>query len=359
MHQESTTPVAGQQPPTSVDRPSSVDLMMANGNSPNSDTADMLAWAEMMADHSFLPDHLRFALKRNVTVANCFRIVAQARTWRLDPFTVAEQSSLCRGRIMYSGVIVAAVLQNSGKLTGRLTHLEEGEGDDMLCTVSGIMKGTKESLTHTLRLGDVATKDSRGQRNPAWVVDSRNLLWYRTVRAWAKLFLPEVLIGCGEDPDSANNPQESTNAPWAQATEPAPPPKFDPLDKCDPVPEESVTLQQALATLPDAAALIAAGAKIMDNDSLPSLISARNRYFALVGLGDDDDNTVSRIRMSAWHAMLAKRGVRPLDTPPPEVARELTATLEQKMAELVAARQANGTTCAAKEAPPAVAERKS
>lgn len=146
--------------------------------------------ANLMAKCGTMPAHLQGK------PADCFRIVVQAAKWRMDPFAVAECTSLVHGRMCFEGKLVAAVLQSLGAIEGRLTYDITGKGQDASITVTGTPRGgTPCSLTGTVAFWRTTLKKD-GQKIPnAWDSQPETMLVYRGTRQWARLYAPEALLG--------------------------------------------------------------------------------------------------------------------------------------------------------------------
>lgn len=130
--------------------------------------------------------------------ADCFRIVVQAAKWRMDPFAVAECTSLVHGRMCYEGKLVAAVLRSMNAIEGHLHYEITGEGQGASIVVTGKLRdGTipppvKGSVaqwrTH------IKDKEGRPLKN-AWDSDPISMLVYRGTRQWARLWASEAILG--------------------------------------------------------------------------------------------------------------------------------------------------------------------
>lgn len=107
------------------------------------------------------------------------------------------------------------------------------------------------------------------------------------------------------------------------------------------------TLQEAMASQQAAPAMAATKSPPQANDVLAALLAAKDSYLSLAIPQQPGGPSVDAIRTETWTKILSRRGVKPLEPVPGEVALELTATLEKKIAEMVAAQQAAGVTCAA------------
>jgi hypothetical protein len=113
----------------------------------------------------------------------------------------------------------------------------------------------------------------------------------------------------------------------------------------------AATLQEALAGVQREDVARAAAVQPPEDQAMLDLFRLRDSLFALAPplLGPGEDRPAAEAR--AWRAILSKRGVAPLLPPPPEVVRELTATLDAKIQSLAAKAIDEGSTCAVKEAP--------
>lgn len=179
--------------------------------------------AEMMAKCGTLPAHLQGK------PADCFRVVVQAAKWGMDPFAVAECTSLVHGRMCYEGKLVAAVLQAMGAIDGRLTYDVTGKGQDAAIVVSGTPRGAKKACTiaGTVREWRTVTKNKEGQRiDNAWDKMPETMLVYRGTRQWARVYAPEAVLGV-YTPDEAEEIREvhaevvHTDPPAARTAAPA------------------------------------------------------------------------------------------------------------------------------------------
>ncbi len=107
------------------------------------------------------------------------------------------------------------------------------------------------------------------------------------------------------------------------------------------------TLQDALAATSGTSAAPAAASNGQADHTQQNYVAALDSYFSLASelQGRSPYTTAERTEMS--RKMLSKRGVPPLAPPPVEVMRELTETLERRVAEMTEQRRASGVTCAA------------
>lgn len=140
--------------------------------------------AGLMAKMGTMPAHLQGK------PADCFRIVVQSAKWGMDPFAVAECTSLVHGRLCYEGKLVAAVLRATGAIEGRLTYEITGKGQDASIVVTGTPRGGAPcSVSGTVK--EWATTHA----GSPWAKQPETMLVYRGTRQWARLYAPESLLG--------------------------------------------------------------------------------------------------------------------------------------------------------------------
>jgi len=174
---------------------------------PTLDTArfeHMQRIATVMASSTLVPETLRTIggkddkqdLPRETVLANCFLVVNQAVRWGMDPFAVAQCCSVVHGRLCYEGKLVHAVLE--AKLGVRLKYeFNEGKGDQLAVTVSGLLSGEDEERTVE---GTVAQWKTTGTNSP-WTSPAnwKRQLRYRGAREWARAHAPGTLLGVYSD----------------------------------------------------------------------------------------------------------------------------------------------------------------
>lgn len=145
--------------------------------------------ANLMAHSALVPVHLR------EKPADCWLVVAQAVRWRMDPFAVAQHTFVTQGKLGYEGKLVAAVVNSSPNVTGKLDYAYEGTGDARRITVTGILRGetTARSITGTVKEWRTG--------NEKWAKMPDQMLSYRGAREWARRHMPEALLGVGATDD--------------------------------------------------------------------------------------------------------------------------------------------------------------
>lgn len=130
--------------------------------------------------------------------SDCFRVVVQAVKWRMDPFAVAECTSLVHGRLCYEGKLVAAVLRSMGAIVGRIEYDQQGKGQEASITVTGMPKGARKAVSLGGSVKEWRTFGKDKQGNPmknAWDTMPETMLIYRGTRQWARAYAPEAILG--------------------------------------------------------------------------------------------------------------------------------------------------------------------
>jgi len=134
-------------------------------------------------------------------VSNCLMIVEQAMRWNMSPFAVAQSVSIVRGKLMYEGKLVAAVLQGRlktdlkfqyGKYDPRTELVDlsvQGEGDFLGVIVSD--SDDPERAIH----GSVGIWKTTGDKSPWRPGALKRQLRYRGTREWSRAYEPGVMLG--------------------------------------------------------------------------------------------------------------------------------------------------------------------
>ena len=127
----------------------------------------------------------------------CLGIYAQASRWNMDPFAVSQQAYVVPGKdggetIAYMSQLVNAVINSSQLIVGRLRPRFEGEGLQRKVFVSGYIAGDPEPFVYE---SPVLSSCKRDNGSPVWKTDPDRQLFYYASRAWARLYVPELLMG--------------------------------------------------------------------------------------------------------------------------------------------------------------------
>jgi hypothetical protein len=168
---------------------------------------DAMDLAAMMAKAGFFPRELQ-------SPGACLFVVEQAMRWNMSPYAVATEMSFPQGKPMFSGKLVAAAVQSSGAIAGRLHYTYSGTGEDRAVTVTGTLRGEAEPVSVDVRLRDARTNNQHWNKSPD------QMLAYHGARVWARRYCPEVMLG-------VYTPEEMDEAPPAPSIPPARGPVMD------------------------------------------------------------------------------------------------------------------------------------
>jgi len=173
--------------------------------------------SERIAQSSIVPESLRGERKgavfndfdEMVVLSNVFAVVEQADRWNISPFALMASSSIVRGKLMFEGKVIAAVLES---LFGIKLH--------------AYFSGEPNTVGYHVYLSDVELPDEvidqlePGYRHPRfqimdgsvdeWKTDGNNSPWrpatygkmlvYRGTREWSRVYKPSAIMGVlGDD----------------------------------------------------------------------------------------------------------------------------------------------------------------
>lgn len=177
---------------------------------------EAVGFASQMAKANLLPAHLKGS------PADCLRVVMQAARWQMDPFSVADKTSVISGKLMYEGQLVSAVVNARGNLSKRLDYRFEGEGEKRILTVTGTLKGETESREITLDVPMAKRINKNGQMNQ----NPDQQMCYIGARMWARRHTSELMLGVytPDEVDPNDNPEQPENV-TPIADRPAPKPR--------------------------------------------------------------------------------------------------------------------------------------
>lgn len=147
---------------------------------------EVVSFADHMAKSSFVPAHLRGK------PADCLAVCLQALRWGMDPFSVAQKTYFVRDGSPpgYEAQLLAAVVHARAPLEGRLNIEWDGNWPDRHCTVTGKMRGDPKPKIRRVDAKNITVRNS-----PLWKSDPDQQLAYYTIRAWARLYAPDTIMG--------------------------------------------------------------------------------------------------------------------------------------------------------------------
>lgn len=149
---------------------------------------------------------------------DCLAITMQALQWGMNPFAVAQKTHIISGKLGYEAQLVNAVINSMAptkdrihfewygpweKILGKFKEKTSQNGktyrapDWNLADEVGIgikvwatLKGESEPRVLELLLSQAATRNST-----LWAEDPRQQLAYLGVKRWARLYVPDVILG--------------------------------------------------------------------------------------------------------------------------------------------------------------------
>lgn len=150
---------------------------------------EAMEFSNQVAKCDLLPDHLKDK------PANCLRVAMQSMEWKMNFFAVADKTSVIKGKVMYEGQLVSAVVNSCGNLKRRLDY-KFAETKDRTLTVTGTLQGEDEPRTIELTYEQACKINQNGQmaKNP------QQQMCYIGARIWARRHMPELMMGVyGDD----------------------------------------------------------------------------------------------------------------------------------------------------------------
>lgn len=175
---------------------------------PNS-IADALQLADVMAKASLIPDHLRNK------PGDCLLVIMQAQRWGMDAVSVAQCTSVVRGKLCYEGKLVAAAMYAMGAIDGRLRYDFSGQGEGRTVRVIGRPRGTDADQEVVGTVADWKTENGNWKKSPD------DMLVYRGTRQWARRYAPESLLGVYTPDELEDAPHDTRVVKTIARTEPA------------------------------------------------------------------------------------------------------------------------------------------
>lgn len=148
--------------------------------------AQVMEFAKLLAvSGTAVPRHLRG------NPGGCLAVTIQALEWRMSPIAVANKSYEVNDRIAYESQLIHAVVEARAPLKQRLRCKFEGEGDALVCVVTGHFEKEADPVEYrSPPIAKIKIKNS-----PLWAADPQQQLWYYSVRAFARRYCPDVLMG--------------------------------------------------------------------------------------------------------------------------------------------------------------------
>ena len=175
----------------------------------------MMKFATVMAQgRATIPKHLQG------NAGDCLGGTMQAMSWRMTPFAVAQKTHFVNGAIGFEAQLIYAAIVGSGVIEGRPTFEWYGDWTKVIgkykeveskkvpgetyrklattledergvgCRCSATIKGES-----TPRVLDLLLTQAGVRNSPLWADDPRQQLAYLSIKRWARLYAPDVIMG--------------------------------------------------------------------------------------------------------------------------------------------------------------------
>lgn len=142
--------------------------------------------AEMMASCKLVPEHLQ------KSQGDCFLVVEQARRWNMSPFAVAQETYSIKGKLLFGGKLVTAVINARAPIDAPLKFdAVKVDGEDGV-RASGTFNGESDPRTYEISINKAR---SVAGNSSLWKTDPFQQACYFAARFWARRHCPEVILG--------------------------------------------------------------------------------------------------------------------------------------------------------------------
>jgi len=157
------------------------------------------AFSEVMAQGRVsIPSHL------TGKPADCLAVLLQAVQWNMNPYSVAQKTSVVNGGLCYEAQLVNAIVTSSHAVSSRFKYEYAGPWDKYrpgdrtanaekgLCIrVGAVLTGETEiTWGEWLYLEFVKVRNS-----PLWSTAPKQQFGYLAVKYWARQYTPDVILG--------------------------------------------------------------------------------------------------------------------------------------------------------------------
>jgi hypothetical protein len=146
---------------------------------------DVVQFAELMCQSKAgIPQYL------HGNAADCMAVTMQALQWSFNPFSVAQKSYKIKDVIAYEAQLIAAVINTRADLKRRPQYEFRGEGTERQCIVTFEFNDGSVQVYESPRFDKITPKNS-----PLWKTDPDQQQAYYSIRAGARRYCPEVILG--------------------------------------------------------------------------------------------------------------------------------------------------------------------
>jgi hypothetical protein len=168
-----------------VDRDLADTIGIGKGGINFDNAGQVMEYAKLMAaSGSAVPKHLRGQ------PGACLGILDDAIRFRVNPYALARKSYFVNDILAYEAQVFMAIVNAHAPLKVRPEIRWEGEGPDRRCIVIGSFRDGAVRDYRSPRFADIQPKNS-----PLWKNDPDQQQSYFSLRAFARRWCPEVILG--------------------------------------------------------------------------------------------------------------------------------------------------------------------
>lgn len=232
-----------------------------------------------------VPKHLRNS------PGMCLSVAMVAYQNGFNPWLLAADSYVVNDILAYGAKALIAMINNSAQMEGRLHYDLTGAWPNRACTVTGRLRGDDRPKEFTVQAATITTRNS-----PLWKQQPDQQLIYFSARAWARLYMPEVLLGL-MDTEEAVNRAEQQLADHGHGAAVA-----RPTRAAQTLPEDPHIIDAEAEALPDSLEWVSSDGDVTDLsptdwvDCWLAAIAAATDGDILVGLWDSNSSQLTRLR---------------------------------------------------------------
>jgi hypothetical protein len=173
-----------------------IEVLPGRGLSPDQ-MAKLADVAMTMAKGRYsIPEHLKG------NPGDCFAILNMAVRASVDPYMISQYTYIQNGKLCLMSVLYHSLALSSHYLLAPLRDTYEGEGEELVCTVTGRVWGDPMPyVMSSPKLKDIhpghITKDGKQfvKGSPLWDKDPRQQMFYHTSRNFIRKYCPLAILG--------------------------------------------------------------------------------------------------------------------------------------------------------------------
>lgn len=193
---------------------------------------------EMASAKATIPKHLQG------NTGDCMAVIMQASNWGMNPYAVAQKTHLVNGVLGYEAQLINAVINSSNAIQDRLNYDWFGDWSKVIgkfkemngqngkyikpdwsfadeaglgIKVWATLRGEDDPRELTLLLSQATVRNST-----LWASDPKQQLAYLAVKRWARLYLPDVILGVYTPDELKETDTKYVNPDLAQENEQKP-----------------------------------------------------------------------------------------------------------------------------------------